>query len=602
MLVKNKGELIRVLDAKDDQKLIINCKHPSMPAWVKDTTLSEYVFCAEEELPEKPPRYEALSPQQQRYAHERYTLIAGVIPFVGDKKLRSESISYIAEARNISKQTIRHYLQRYLVYQNIAALAPPPKQPRGELTPDEKNMRWALNKFYYTRQKNSLSTAYVQMLRHRYCDDNGMLLAEYPTMHQFRYFYRKHKNLQTYYISRDGLKHYQRNNRPLLGDGIQEFAPSIGTGMLDSTICDIYLVDEAGRLIGRPILTACVDTYSGLCCGYSLSWEGGIYSLKGLMMNVIADKVAWCKPFGIHISREDWNCAQLPAVLVTDMGSEYKSANFEQIAELGVTLINLPPYRPELKGAVEKFFDVVQSLYKAQLKGKGVVEADYQERGVRDYRKDACLTLKEFETVLLHCILYYNSKRIVKNFPYTEDMLNAEVQPTASSIWNYALTQPNANLINVSYDAMICTLLPRTTGTFGRNGLMVNKLRYRNEDYTECYLKGGKAMVAYNPDDASAVWLLEDGVFTEFALAENRFRHTAVENVKAVKAKQKRLIRSTAENNTQARIDLLNAIDVIAESASKRADTRIQDIRITRKKERNKAHRDYMRGGERYDG
>ena len=250
-------------------------------------------------------------------------------------------------------------------------------------------MRWALNKFFYTRQKNSLSTAYAQMLRYKYCDASGVLLAKYPTIHQFRYFYRKHRSMQTYYISRDGLKHYQRSNRPLLGDGIQEFAPSIGTGMLDSTICDIYLVDDAGSLVGRPILTACVDAYSGLCCGYSLSWEGGVYSLKGLMINVIADKVDWCRRFGIHITQEDWNCHQLPAVLVTDMGSEYKSANFEQISELGVTLINLPPYRPELKGAVEKFFDLVQSLYKVQLKGKGVIEPDYQERGARDYRKDA---------------------------------------------------------------------------------------------------------------------------------------------------------------------------------------------------------------------
>lgn len=50
--------------------------------------------------------------------------------------------------------------------------------------------------------------------------------------------------------------------------------------------------------------------------------------------------------------------------------------------------INLPAYRPELKGAVEKFFDLVQGNYKKHLKGKGVIEPDYQERGAHDYRKD----------------------------------------------------------------------------------------------------------------------------------------------------------------------------------------------------------------------
>ena len=73
------------------------------------------------------------------------------------------------------------------------------------------------------------------------------------------------------------------------------------------------------------------------------------------------------------------------------------SENFEQIAELGVTVVNLPPYRPELKGTVEKFFDQIQETYKKYLKGKGVIEPDFQERGAHDYRKDACLTIRDFE-------------------------------------------------------------------------------------------------------------------------------------------------------------------------------------------------------------
>ena len=171
-------------------------------------------------------------------------------------------------------------------YQNISVLAPKKCSYERPLTEDEKNIRWALNKYFYTQKKNSLQTAYTIMLKEKYCDSNGLLFPNYPTMNKFRYFYRKHKKMQTYYISRDGLKNYQRNNRPLIGDGIQSFAPAVGTAMLDSTICDIYLVDDVGNLVGRPILTACVDAYSGLCCGYSLSWEGGVYSLRGLMSNV----------------------------------------------------------------------------------------------------------------------------------------------------------------------------------------------------------------------------------------------------------------------------------------------------------------------------
>ena len=246
-----------------------------------------------------------------------------------------------------SKQTIRKYLCLYLVYQNIAALAPAPKVEK-ELSQDEKNMRWALNKFFYSKHKNSLNTAYTFMLKEKYCTTDGQLVEKFPTFDQFRYFYRKTKSMQKYYISRDGIKDYQRNNRPLLGDGVQQFAPAVGVGMLDSTICDIYLVDDGGKLVGRPVLCACVDAFSGLCCGYSLGWEGGTYSLRGLMLNVIADKQKWCKEHGVFIKKSEWDSDKLPGVLVTDMGSEYKGETFSQIAELGVKIVIVSPFRPEL--------------------------------------------------------------------------------------------------------------------------------------------------------------------------------------------------------------------------------------------------------------
>ena len=112
-------------------------------------------------------------------------------------------------------------------------------------------------------------------------------------------------------------------------------------GMLDATVCDIYLVNESGTIVGRPILTLCVDAYSGVICGYSLSWEGGIYSLRNLMLNVIADKVKHCRKYGIEIEEVQWPSRQLPLKLVTDQGSEYKGENFAQITDLGVELMTL---------------------------------------------------------------------------------------------------------------------------------------------------------------------------------------------------------------------------------------------------------------------
>ena len=217
-----------------------------------------------------------------------------------------------------------------------------------------------------------------------------------------------------------------------------------------------------------------IGEYSGLCCGYSLSWEGGIYSLKKLMLNIITDKTEYCKSFGIDINSDDWNCDKLPSTLVTDMGSEYKSENLEQLSELGITIVNLPSYRPELKGCIEKFFDMIQNLFKPYLKGKGVVEPDFQERGAHDYRKDACLTLNEFEKIILHCIIFYNSKRVINSFPYTENMLKDRGKPISSQIWNWCIGEKTANLIQTDSRQLMLTLLPRAQGTFTRFGLKVS--------------------------------------------------------------------------------------------------------------------------------
>lgn len=600
-LWKFDNAVLRVLDVKENFVLVMDCIKRTMPRWVEaqelesfeEITLQEVCDTTVIELSDM----DSLDADSRRLAYERYTMIAGILPFVNDEKMRSEMIGQAAKEWDVTKQTVRMYLCLYLAYQNISVLAPKKHREQKDLSDDEKNMRWALNRFFYNQNKNSLRTAYTMMLKEKYCDISGMLLAEYPSFYQFRYYYRKNRSLQNYYISRDGMKNYQRTHRPLLGNGVQEFASAVGIGMLDATICDIYLVDEAGNLIGRPLLTACIDAFSSLCCGYSLSWEGGVYSLRGLMLNIVSDKVALCKKHGISIPKKQWNCDKLPATFVTDMGSEYKSETFEQIAELGVRVVNLPAYRPELKGTVEKFFDLLQGSYKPFLKGKGIIEPDYRERGAHDYRKDTCLTMADFEKIILRCIIHYNSKRIIENFPYTESMIQEQVEPFASSIWDWGKNQPGANFVSVSKERLILTLLPRTAGRFSRNGLRVNQMRYKNENYTEKYLSGGTATAAYNPEDVSAVWIIENGEYIRFELIERRFTGKSISQVQTMQDRQKGLVKAATGVATQAQIDLAEYIETIASAATKQEDVSIKAVRKTRRREQEKTHKDYLRVG-----
>ena len=576
---------LRVLAISGDRYLCIDCNGRTMPEWISTAELECYPVVALETADAD------LTPEQLRIAHERFTLIAPVLSFLTDDKERCRMLDKVSKDKDISKQTLRRYLCRYLAAQDIAVLAPAVRETKQDLTQDQKNMRWALNKYFYTPKKSKLTEAYIHLLKERYCDTDGKLLPEYPTMRQFRYYESKYRKQETYLISRNGLKNYQRNDRPLLGEGVQEFAPYIGVGMLDATVCDIYLVNKEGQIVGRPILVAGVDANTSLCFGYALLWEGGVYSLRQLMLNMIADKKDICRRMGILIEKRQWPAQQLPGVMVTDMGSEYIGETFEQIAELGVTLINLPSFRPDLKGPIEKLFDLVQSSYKDALKGKGIIMPDFQERGAHDYRKDACLTLEEFERIVVRCIIYHNSEAVISEYPYTDDMIQEKVRPYACDIWNYKYQEPGTNLITVPEKDIVLTLLPRTEGKFTRYGLMVNKLRYHRDGYKDSYLKGGKCTVAYNPDDVSSVWLKTENGFEEFSLIESKYQGQPLERVSEASKKKKTIIQNEQEVALQARIDLMSFIETSVAESTAPDKASIRGIRENRKTEQAKNHK-----------
>lgn len=589
-------EIYRIILVHDDQCLVISCNDNRMPVWRCIGTFSGFFKMTNEdlyvlkgiELVED----NEISPEHKRIMYERYTIIAPALAVIGDTKARNYVIAVVSEEAGISKQTVRGYLKKYLIYQNIQVLLPKERVCIStELTKDQKNMRWSLNKYFYTHKKNTLHTAYIEMIKEKYCDEAGKILEQHPSFYQYRYFYRKTRKLQNYYISRNGLTYYQRNNRPCVGDNVRVYASAPGMGMLDATVCDIYLVNVAGQVIGRPILTACIDAYSGICMGYSLGWEGGNYSIRDMTLNIIRNKKAHCLEHGILIDESDWPVDKLPGRLITDQGAEYIGSTYEQITELGITLENLPPYRPDLKGPVEKFFDIIQNLFKKQLKGKGVIEPDFMERGGHDYRKDACLTMESFEKIILRCIIYYNSQNVLEEYPFTADMLDKKVKPYSNDIWNYGLKIPGTNLITVDTETLILCLLPRTYGKYSRFGLSVNKLHYKNNAYKEKLLSGGEVLVAYDPDCTNYVWVVENGKYIRFDLIESRFKNRVVHDVQNMQYLSKRIIDSEYHNNLQAEVDLSRHINDIADSFAVVNDKSIKNIKEHRKQEQHSKHR-----------
>lgn len=188
-LLKYNDKLIRVLDIQNDKYLIIDCIKRTMPVWTD--SLIDYESSSEEELYKitgiKPSDKSENLSVDNKYIQEHYSLIAGILPHIGNEKERSKMIRSIADYRKVSKQTIRYNLCLYLVYQNISILARKNSNTEKQLTEDEENMRWALNKYFYTQHKNKLTVAYTYLLKEKYTDKSGTLV-QHPSIYQFRLF------------------------------------------------------------------------------------------------------------------------------------------------------------------------------------------------------------------------------------------------------------------------------------------------------------------------------------------------------------------------------------------------------------------------------
>lgn len=220
ILAAENGEHIRVLLCREEQSYVVSCQHFRMPYPVASDLLAELqpvpaetysVFVLDEDITNR----------QREGRNRKLDLIAPLLEdaCIYDKSHRNEVVRQIAAEHGIARRTVLQYLWRYWVYQSKNALLPAerPAPEQHELTADEKAIRWALNKYYYTPQRQSLQTAYKMMLRAKYCDTHGTLKPEYPTFWQFRYFFRKNRDPISETISRQGLKAYQRNHRPFTG-------------------------------------------------------------------------------------------------------------------------------------------------------------------------------------------------------------------------------------------------------------------------------------------------------------------------------------------------------------------------------------------------
>lgn len=580
------GKIYRLLKRTSLGGIVVPCESYGLPFYQNSNWLNQ---CVNAVLPENPQlllNEEDIPEWKKKERDWRWNLIHQLVDdtyltdIVGRRALTKEA----AEIGGCSTRTIHNYLWLYWVYQTPNALLPQDKKkqssPQSEdLDEDsyDKIFRWALNRYYYTSQKQTLEMAYRMMLKAKFCDEYGKLVSKYPSYWQFRYYFRQHRSWITEIISREGLTEYQRNYRPFTGS-VQTYSGNIGVFMTDATEADIYIVSRLSRKpVGRPIVYTMVDAYSQLITGVHVGLDSTSHALRLLLLNTCSDKVKYCQQYGYSITEDKWPASHLPQKIITDRGSEFTSGVMANLcATYGIEVDTLPAYRPDLKGPVEKLFDILQNIYKPLLKGKGVIEPNYRERGAQDYRRQGVLDIEQFTQVLLRCVVHYNTQTILGSFVRTPEMVEADIPATPTEIWRHCLPAYSGRDMRNNIAILQQALLPRADARITQKGLVVFGLSYVNPSYKEHFVSAGvigtvSVRVAYNPENLDTVWLLEKNDFIPFRLTTLQYQGRTLQEVIDLKQKEKAMRDQITLQTLQANIDLMTDIQDIVRTASSEA-------------------------------
>lgn len=491
--VEYAGDIYRVLLETADGAWLIAYAQVKEPFFVSVTNFADYT-------PVQTPEYfiqtcksiESMSEAQVRRLQMIEMLVADD-EYICDSKARRRKAQEIAEVYGVTVRTVLRLYFRYLASGVILADKPRERRRNPEF-------ERAIQKYYYSSRQFSLRGTYEMMILEHYMDDTGQIIEDTPSYHTFRHYFYDHRlhQLPQKIIAREGLSAYQRNHRLTLGSG-PGWRDRLGCYQMDATLADIYLVSclDRSTVIGRPNIYLAVDTMTQLIAGVYVGLESGETAVMTCIVQAVGSKVEFCERYGIHIVEDQWPNTGIPREVITDKGREFCGNRVEELAlRYGVVIQNLPPYRPDRKGLVEKAFDLIQGRYKPLLRGKGVIEEDAQERWAVDYRAQASLTLDEFTAVVIHAIIYLNSGRLLTN------------SLTPAQQW----LEAEDKLLQVDTGELSCMALPRTKAQMSRKGIRHKRMWYVPLD-RDLLHPGETYTVAYNPSDMSCIYVVLDGQY-----------------------------------------------------------------------------------------
>jgi Mu transposase, C-terminal len=404
----------------------------------------------------------------------------------------------------------------------------------------------AVKKYYLNQKKPSLRYTFKRMTadyytRFKYFDGEGkevtVLIDEEnrPTFRQFQYWYHKEYFNDVVTISREGRHKFEQNYRAITGSSTAETDGPGDIYQIDATLSNVYLVSRFNPnwIVGRPTTYFIVDVFTRLITGFYVGLENASWkAMMNAIVNACTDKVEVCKKYGINISSEIWPAMHLPSNFIGDRGELASNGVNHLIEGLGPLISNTPPYRPDWKGIVEKLFDTSQETIKPFL--PGYVHENHGERGVKDYRLEASLTIEDYTKIIINFILFYNQNFYINDYIRTEEQIKDNVEPIPIKLWEWGIKNAAGKLHKHNIDKVKFYLLPRDKATVTAKGIKYKKMLYTTQKaieegwFSRARLKGSwKVDFSFDPRNMDIIYLHtnDEQLFIPCNLVEHHSRY-----------------------------------------------------------------------------
>lgn len=502
---------------------------------------------------------------------------------------------------------------------SLRARANPELQGISITTDIEEVFRQSVDLWYHTTNKLPFTKVHEEMIKRYFVQgyqehESGKrvpilnLQEDRPTLRQFRYWYLKERDIEKELKSRLGSRRFNLTHREVTGNTNRE---SFGPGsvfQIDATIGDIWLVHRYNRewLIGRPIIYLVVDHFSRLIAGMSVSLEGP--SWLGAMMaleNTASNKVEYCASHGIAIEESEWPSKYLPEQITADRGEMLSPKADNLVNALGVDVINLPAYRPDMKPVIESRFRMINNHSIKWVPGS--IRERLIERGQRDYYFDAVLDLEEFERLMIHSVLKYNNFHAISTYQRDKNMIRDDVHPIPLDLWNWGVRRSGI-LRSVPKDILRLNLLPTATASVSHKGIMFGTRAYTCETAVkkQWFVRGGSNPrsldINYDPRNNDFIYIRSDNgrSYEVGHLLDpySRYRGIRDEEARDIDSYESMVLGELSADEVQKEVEYdVEKEKIIAGAMRKRKEEKTrklkkEDVKLHRKEERENFRRE----------